>query len=69
MADFQFYVTDDRYGVPSLKLIQTRDEADARELAERMLRSHHHHAVEVWRDESFIFSVGDAAPGDEARAG
>ena len=61
MADFQFYVTDDRYGVRSLMLVQTRDETAARALAERMLADDHHQGVEVWRDERLLFSVGDPA--------
>lgn len=68
MADFQFYVTDERYRVRSLMLVQTKDEAAARVLAERMLSARHHNAVEVWANERWLFSVGDPTPVEAAKS-
>jgi hypothetical protein len=62
MPDFQFYVTDDRYSVPSLLFVAARDARSARTMAERMLDEEHHHGVEVWRDERKLFSVAEADP-------
>ena len=62
MPDFQFYVTDDRYSVPSLLFIATRDAKSARTMAERMLADEHQHGVEVWRDEHKLFSLAEADP-------
>jgi hypothetical protein len=59
VEDFQFYVTDVRYGVRSLMLVQTADEKSACSLAKRMLTNKHYHQIEVWRDERQIFSLSD----------
>ena len=59
MEDFQFYVTDDRYGVRSLMFVQTKDERAACSLARRMLKNTHYHTIEVWREERQLFSLGD----------
>jgi len=62
MPDFQFYVTDDRYSVPSLLFVAARDARSARTMAERMLNEEHHHGVEVWRGEHKLFSLAEADP-------
>ncbi len=62
MQQFEFYVTDDRYGVASLVFIQTKDEPSARSLAERMLTNAHYHAIEVWRGKHKLFSLNDLDP-------
>lgn len=61
MQDFQFYVTDDRYGVRSLVLVQTRDEIAARPLASRLLTNKHYHGVEVWCEERKLFALNEPA--------
>ena len=40
---FEFYLDDDRYAVPTLKLIDARDEAEALSLADALLRESPHH--------------------------
>ena len=67
MPDFQFYVTDDRYAVRSLMLVQTRDVCAARRLAERMLRDPHHLAVEVYANDALLFKVGSESDSTPAR--
>jgi hypothetical protein len=62
MQDFQFFVTDDRYAVPTLKLVRSRDAIAARSLAERMLDSPHHHAVEVWDARRRLFVLAESVP-------
>ena len=59
MQAFQFFVTDDRLGAPSLMFVQTRDEQSARSLAQRMLQNQHYSAVEVWAGENRLFVVGE----------
>ena len=48
MKDFQFYITDDRYAVPSLLMVSVLDDEGAREAAERIVAEPHHLVVEVW---------------------
>jgi hypothetical protein len=55
-------VTDDRYAVPSMMLVQTKDEKRARSLAAGLLREKHHHAVEVWSGERLLFSLAEEEP-------
>jgi hypothetical protein len=62
VQDFQFYVTDDRYAVASMMLVQTKDMASARVLALNLLKDPHHRALEVWQDERWQFSLGDPSP-------
>ena len=52
MQDFRFFVTDDRYDVPSLMLVQTENIERARALAQALLTDRHHLEVEVWGDGS-----------------
>lgn len=59
MRIFEFFVEDDRYTVPTLELVETRDVECARQLAsERMYASSHHRSVEVWTatDRLFVLS-------------
>lgn len=67
MQDFQFFVTDDRYSVPSLMFVQTRDLNAARTLAEQMLTHAHYCAVEVWAGEVRLFTVERPAGYDPPR--
>ena len=66
MRDFQFLVTDDRYEVPSMMLVQTKDEASAQAIAIGLLRGRHHHAVEVWDGDHQLFSLGVPAVSETA---
>ena len=48
MRNFEIYVFDNRYSVPTLNIATLVDEARAREVAERILQeSDHHLGVEV----------------------
>jgi hypothetical protein len=59
VQDFQFLVTDDRYAVPSIMLVQTKDAASARHLAQRLLHDRHHHMVEVRQNEAILFTLSE----------
>lgn len=69
MADFEVYVDDDRYSVPSLYLITAQNDARARALAEEMWRSsEHHQGVELRRGGERLSAWGSLASADR-RAG
>jgi hypothetical protein len=61
LREFQFFVTDARYAVPSLHIVRAANEAKAREIAERLLaESPHHLGVEVLDDDGArLFAIGD----------
>ena len=59
MQTYQFFVTDDRYTVPTLKLNMAPNRAGAREEAERLLaESRHHVSVAVYLNAAPLFEVG-----------
>jgi hypothetical protein len=64
MADFEVFIDDDRYSVPSLYLITARNEARARAKAEEMLHaSDHHRGVELRQGGESVYALGSfAAP-------
>jgi hypothetical protein len=63
MADFEVYVDDDRYSVPSLYLITAQSDARAKLVAEELLQaSDHHQGVELRRSGERIFSAGSMTP-------
>lgn len=64
MADFEVFIDDDRYSVPSLYLITARNVARARAKAEELLHaSDHHQGVELRQDGASIYALGSfAAP-------
>jgi hypothetical protein len=64
VQDFQFYVTDDRYEVRSLLLVTATGQCRAHHIAERILAESHHHAVEVWRGDAKLYSLGDPNPSE-----
>ena len=69
MPSFEIYVDDDRYEVPSLYLVNARDEGGARSLAQRLLdESAHHQGVELRRDGERIFALGSYARTEDATA-
>jgi hypothetical protein len=68
MADFEVYVDDDRYQVPSLYLISASNEARARAIVDELWRSsEHHHGVELRRDGERLMGLGSLAEGAAAR--
>ena len=74
MPDFEVFIDDDRYTVPTLYLITANSEARARAEAEELLgASDHHQGVEVRQDGECIFALGSfallAAPGPETLDG
>jgi hypothetical protein len=59
MPDYQVYVDDDRYSVPSLYLITADSEARARAMAEELLSgSDHHQGVELRQDGESLYVLG-----------
>jgi hypothetical protein len=67
MRDFQFYLTDDRYGVPTLRMVEAATLDNACELAEAMLaETRRHSRVEVWEAGACVFVVGDEATASHA---
>jgi hypothetical protein len=58
LKTYMLYVHDDRYSVPNLDGIVVHDVARAIEIAsERLARSLHHRAVELWEDECLIWRL------------
>jgi hypothetical protein len=64
MADFEVYIDDDRYKVPSLYLISASSEARARAIVDELWRgSEHHQGVELRRDGERLWGLGSLAEG------
>lgn len=62
MADFEVYIDDDRYQVPSLYLITANSEARARAIVDDLWRSsEHHHGVELRRNGQRLLGLGSLA--------
>ena len=62
MATFTFYIRDDRYSVPTLAIVNSKDEEGARQLAaKRLLEFAHHIAIDVYAGEDHRFSVTPGA--------
>jgi len=64
MRDFQFLISDERYSVPTLTIIQAGDVEAARTHAMRLLHEPNHYAVEVWVDDVCILQM---TRGDESK--
>jgi hypothetical protein len=59
MQDYEVFVDDDRYSVPSLYLISASSLDDARVAAEKLLSgSEHHQRVEVRCGGESLFAAG-----------
>jgi len=62
MADYEVYVDDDRYRVPSLYLISASSEARARAMVNELWRnSDHHQGVELRCDGERLWGLGSLA--------
>jgi hypothetical protein len=62
VADFEIYIDDERYTVPTLHLIAAPDHARAIEMANHLLEeSAHHRGVEVRSGEAVLFVAGSLA--------
>ena len=57
MRTFTFYIEDERYSVPTLLFVTTRDEAHARRLARQKLAEPHHLSVEVRDGDDVLFKL------------
>jgi hypothetical protein len=69
MADYEVYVDDDRYKVPSLYLISASSETRARAIADELWRSsQHHHGVELRSSGERLAGFGSLAQGAAAAA-
>jgi hypothetical protein len=64
MSAFEIFIDDDRYSVPTLKLITAETEAQARrEAVSLLLASRHHLGVELCREGYRILGLGTLADG------
>ena len=64
MADFEVYIDDDRYSVPSLYLITASSDTRARAVVEDLWRSSGHHlGAELRRDGERVAVFGSLADG------
>jgi hypothetical protein len=64
MADYEVYIDDDRYRVPSLYLITAASDLRARRVIEELWRSsEHHQGVELRRDGERLLGLGSLADG------
>jgi hypothetical protein len=62
MIDFEIYVDDARYSVPSLYLVSAANEARGRAIAAEMLHAcDNHQGVELRRDGETIYVLGSFA--------
>ena len=63
MPDLEFFVTDDRYSVPSLFFVTVRSVRAARAQARRLLTDNpQYRLVEVREGDKLLFSVRAAGP-------
>ena len=68
MIDFEIYVDDARYSVPSLYLISAGNEARARAIATELLHAcDYHQGVELRRDGETIYTLGSFSAQGRAR--
>ena len=60
MTTYEIFVHDERYSVPTLQLVTLADEAEARLVADALLRnSPRHLGVELWRSGEQLMALGD----------
>ena len=58
MKTYTFYISDDRYSVPSLDAVTAAEDAMAEAAArQRLTSSRHYSAVEIWEDDRFVGKV------------
>jgi hypothetical protein len=64
MTDYEVYIDDDRYRVPSLYLITAASDQHARRVVEELWRSSEHHlGAELRRDGERLEGLGSLAEG------
>jgi hypothetical protein len=62
MSDFEIYIDDARYKVPTLHLITNETEARARQIADRLWQeSHHHSGVELRHEGELLYAAGSCS--------
>ena len=67
MNQFELFVDDDRYRVPTLTFVMVTDTHRALEIAEGLMgESPHHHGVEVCQRGRRLFGIGSCATKPEA---
>ncbi len=63
MADFQVFIVDDRYVVPTLRIVQAPNAAKAIQIAKGIFdESLHHLGVELYKDDRCIMVIGQPQP-------
>jgi hypothetical protein len=59
---FEIFIDDDRYSVPTLRLVSATDEAEARRVAADMLATNgHYRGIEVCREGRRLIGLGSYA--------
>jgi len=62
MIDFELFIDDARYSVPTLYLVSAASEVRARAIAAKALNdSEHHQGVELLRNGERVFALGSFA--------
>jgi hypothetical protein len=68
MLTFDLFILDDRYSVATFRVLTVKDEARARELAEKVLQeSPHHLGVELFCAGKRVMGLGSIAAADAPR--
>lgn len=58
MGAITLFIHDDRYTIPTVRLLEATDEETALDLALRALReTPHHRGVELWRDDERLAAL------------
>jgi hypothetical protein len=69
LRDFQVFVTDDRYAVPTLHIVLAESAESACAMAERLLESSPHHlGVEVYERDLRVLAIGAVGSKEEPDA-
>lgn len=58
MRQFEFFIEDDRFNVPTIEFVTVKSVERARELArERLVNSRHHTRIEVREGDDYLFTL------------
>ena len=59
MPTFLLYIEDNRYSIPTLRIVTALHAGRVRELAEELMKDNEHHlGVEVFEDDKRLFGLG-----------
>ena len=69
MGAITLLIHDDRYTIPTVRLLEAADAETALELGRRALaETEHHRGVELWRDDERLATLGAAGRVDSRRS-